>query len=231
MQEVSLVIADSNIIVRCGLGSIFSQDTTVHVIGEATNEVNLFELLQSFHPSVVLIDFLAPGFTVETVAQIRANYPKTRVVAITTEQSAHTIVNALKAGVDSYIKKDCDLHEIIDSVKETGSGGQFFCGQILEAIRAESIDLEGLELREFNCEPVTVSPRELEVIRLIAEGYTNVQIAEKLFLSTHTVNTHRKNIMQKLGVNNTAAIVMYAVKTQLVSPNKFLFSHLKPEVG
>ena len=110
MQEVSLVIADSNIIVRCGLGSIFSQDTTVHVIGEATNEVNLFELLQSFHPSVVLIDFLSPGFTVETVAQIRANYPKTRVVAITTEQSAHTIVNALKAGVDSYIKKDCDLH-------------------------------------------------------------------------------------------------------------------------
>ena len=86
-------------------------------------------------------------------------------------------------------------------------------------------------MREFNCEPVTVSPRELEVIRLIAEGYTNVQIAEKLFLSTHTVNTHRKNIMQKLGVNNTAAIVMYAVKTQLVSPNKFLFSHLKPEVG
>jgi DNA-binding CsgD family transcriptional regulator len=64
----------------------------------------------------------------------------------------------------------------------------------------------------------------LEIITLIAEGYTNVEIAEKLFLSPHTVNTHRKNILQKLGVNNTAAIVMYAVKTQLVSPNKFLFS-------
>jgi DNA-binding CsgD family transcriptional regulator len=81
-----------------------------------------------------------------------------------------------------------------------------------------------LELTEFNCEAVSITERELEIITLIAEGYTNVEIADKLFLSPHTVNTHRKNILQKLGVNNTAAIVMYAVKTQLVSPNKFLFS-------
>jgi DNA-binding CsgD family transcriptional regulator len=79
-------------------------------------------------------------------------------------------------------------------------------------------------MHEFNCEPVSISDRELEIIKLIAEGYTNNEIAEKLFLSHHTVNTHRKNILQKLGVNNTASIVMYAVKTQLVSPNKFLFS-------
>jgi DNA-binding CsgD family transcriptional regulator len=71
---------------------------------------------------------------------------------------------------------------------------------------------------------VVISDRELEVIRFIAEGYTNVEIADRLFLSQHTVNTHRKNIMAKLGVNNTAAIVMYAVKTKLVSPNKYLFS-------
>jgi DNA-binding CsgD family transcriptional regulator len=71
---------------------------------------------------------------------------------------------------------------------------------------------------------VNISERELEIIKLIAEGYTNVEIAEKLFLSPHTVNTHRKNILQKLGINNTAAIVMYAVKTNLVSPNKFLFA-------
>ena len=84
--------------------------------------------------------------------------------------------------------------------------------------------MNDLDIVELSCEPVVISDRELEVIKLIAEGYTNVEIAEKLFLSPHTVNTHRKNIMQKLGVNNTAAIVMYAVKSQLVSPNKFLFS-------
>jgi DNA-binding CsgD family transcriptional regulator len=81
-----------------------------------------------------------------------------------------------------------------------------------------------MDIKEFNCEAVNISERELEIIKLIAEGYTNVEIAEKLFLSPHTVNTHRKNILQKLGINNTAAIVMYAVKTNLVSPNKFLFA-------
>ena len=77
---------------------------------------------------------------------------------------------------------------------------------------------------QLSCEPISLSEREQEVIKMIAEGYTNAQIAEKIFLSNHTVNTHRKNIMRKLGVNNTAGIVMYAVKTQLVSPNKFLFT-------
>ena len=76
----------------------------------------------------------------------------------------------------------------------------------------------------FSCEAVIISKRECEIITLIAEGFTNQQIAEKLFLSSHTVNTHRKNIMAKLGVKNTAGIVMYAIKTNLTSPNKFLFT-------
>ncbi|MDP4588684.1 MAG: LuxR C-terminal-related transcriptional regulator, partial [Flavobacteriales bacterium] len=88
------------------------------------------------------------------------------------------------------------------------------------------IDVHDLNLLQVSCEPVSLSARELEVITLIAEGHTNTQIADKLFLSSHTITTHRKNIMQKLGVNNTAAIVMYAVKSGLVSPNKFLFSKL-----
>ena len=81
-----------------------------------------------------------------------------------------------------------------------------------------------MEGEALSCEPVVISERETEIIALIAEGCTNGQIAEKLYLSSHTVGTHRKNIMQKLGVNNTAAVVMYAVKTGLVNPNRFLFS-------
>jgi DNA-binding CsgD family transcriptional regulator len=77
---------------------------------------------------------------------------------------------------------------------------------------------------EFSCEPIILSVREIEVITLIAEGFTNVEISDRLFLSVHTVNTHRKNIMNKLGVKNTAGIVMYAVKEKFTTPNKFLFS-------
>lgn len=124
----------------------------------------------------------------------------------------------------SYIKKDCDLQEISDAVLETAKGNKFFCGKILETINKANLDVDDIDHGVLTCDPVLMSERENEIIVLIAEGYTNDQIAEMLFLSKHTVNTHRKNILFKLGVKNTAGIVMYAVKTQLVSPNKFLFA-------
>lgn len=219
-----VIIADSSLIVRTGLNAILSQYPDMEICGEAANEQQLLDMVRSFHPEVVLVDYTSKDFSIDVIPAILRLNTRTHVIAITGEQSGHTIVNALRAGVRSYIKKDCDLHEIVQSVRETATGGKFFCGQILNTIRKEAIDINDLEIAEFSCEPVTISERELEIITLIAEGYTNVEIAEKLFLSPHTVNTHRKNILQKLGVNNTAAVVMYAVKTQLVSPNKFLFS-------
>ena len=115
------------------------------------------------------------------------------------------------------------MKEVLEAIEVTVNGGTFFCGQILDAIRRESIDINDLDMIDFSCDPVVLTQREIEVLVLISEGMTNVQIAGKLFLSNHTVNTHRKNIMQKLGVNNTASMVMYAVKSGFVSPNKFLF--------
>jgi DNA-binding NarL/FixJ family response regulator len=221
---IEIVIADSNHLVRCGLNAILSQYDDFRVLGEASNSEQLEEMVASFKPSVVLIDFASKGFEVNTIPRCVRKYSLVRFVAITGDQSGNTIVQALRAGITSYIKKDCDVNEIVDSIRETFGGGRFFCGQILDSIRKESIDIEDLNIAEMSCEPVTISEREMEVIKLIAQGNTNQEIADKLFLSHHTVNTHRKNIMAKLGVNNTAAIVMYAVKTELVSPNHFLFS-------
>lgn len=221
---MKVIIADSNLVIRAGLNAILSQHDVFELCGEASSDGQLLEMVKTFQPHVVLIDFASRDFSIDVVPACLKIQSRLRFVAITGEQSGITIVNALRAGIVSYIKKDCDMHEIVESVRETGNGGRFFCGQILQTIRREAIDVNDLELTEFNCEPVSISEREQEIITLIAEGYTNNEIAEKLFLSPHTINTHRKNILQKLGVNNTAAIVMYAVKTRLVSPNKFLFS-------
>jgi DNA-binding NarL/FixJ family response regulator len=180
--------------------------------------------LKNFGADVVLIDFTSHGFSIDIVPKALSKFKDLRFVAITEAQHAPILVDALKSGVTSYVKKDCELAEIIDAVKETAQGKQFFCGQILETIQKANIDISELNTEEFNCGPITLSERENEIITLIAEGQTNEQIAELLFLSKHTINTHRKNIMAKLGVKNTAGIVMYAVKTGLVSPNRFLFA-------
>lgn len=223
LSKTNVAIGDSSALFRLGVRNMVRQIDGVEVIGEAANGADLTGLVQSFAPDVVVVDFLSEGFDIDVVRAIKAHRPSTRILAITTQQSGHTLVNALKAGVDSYIKKDCDLGEVEDAIRETSKGGTFFCGQILDRIRRESIDVDDLETLPLSCDPIHLSGRETEVLELIAEGLTNTQVADKLFLSTHTITTHRKNIMSKLGVNNTAAMVMYAVKTGLVSPNKFLF--------
>lgn len=221
---MKVVLADSNIISLNGLRSILSKVPGIQITGEFRNEEGLIEHVLNFQPEIIVIDYTTSGFSVDTIHKTLRVFPEAKFVAITPEQSAQTLVDALKAGVQSYIKKDCDISEIMDAVVESSKGNRFFCGQILETIQKSQIDVEDIDCAILTCEPMSLSEREIEVITLIAEGNTNQQIAEILFLSAHTVNTHRKNIMSKLGVKNTAGIVMYAVKTNFVTPNKFLFN-------
>lgn len=221
---MKLILADSNEIIRIGLRTLLSTERNIQIVGEARNNEELIALNKAFDANIILVDYTAKGFSIDVIPQILQKKPDLSVVAITPEQSAQTLVNALRSGVKSYIKKDCDSSEIIDSIRETWRGNKFFCGQILETIRDASIDVNDIDFDSFSCEPITLSERETEIITMIAEGLTNVMIADSLCLSNHTINTHRKNIMAKLGVKNTAGIVIYAVKTNLVSPNKFLFA-------
>ena len=216
-------MADSNELIRIGMRTIF-KDSDFQVIGEASCTEELLSQVESFKPDVVLIDYTSDGFTVDAIPAAKAIYQDVKIVGITPLQDAQTLVHAVKSGVTSYIKKDCSLEEIKNAVFETSRNNTFFCGTILETIRLEGINVDSIEAVDFNCDPVMLSEREQEIITLIAEGMTNAVISEKLFLSKHTVNTHRKNIMAKLGVKNTAGIVMYAVKERYTSPNKYLFS-------
>lgn len=219
-----LLLADSNQLIRVGLKSTLSGLAEVHSIVEISNGKQLIDFAQQGGMAVVLIDYTAEGFDInDIIASLRLN-PSLKFIGLTYLQSPQTLVDALRGGVMSYIKKDCDLQEISDAVIETAKGNKFFCGKILETISKANLDVDDIDHGVLTCDPVLMSDRENEIIVLIAEGYTNDQIAEMLFLSKHTVNTHRKNILFKLGVKNTAGIVMYAVKTQLVSPNKFLFA-------
>lgn len=219
-----VVIADGNNLMRIGLRTVLNTLPQVKVIGEAKSSEELMECVKNFESDVIVIDYTSENFEIDIIPKVLSKKPHLRFLAITPEQSAQTLVDALRSGVQSYVKKDCDLGEILDAVNETGAGKKFFCGQILETIHRASIDINDIDVDALSCEPVSLSEREVQIIKMIAEGLTNAQIAEALFLSNHTINTHRKNILSKLGIKNTAGIVMYAVKTNLVSPNKFLFA-------
>ncbi|MBO74531.1 MAG: hypothetical protein CMD33_04580 [Flavobacteriales bacterium] len=219
----TVVIADSSPVFRHGLEHILIKRGNVESVIQAESGEALASLLKANVPDLIIIDCMAPKFSVDNVLSCQRKYPGLKMLAITAAHSGQSIVHALRAGITSYVKKDCSMDEVLEAIDETSKGGTFFCGQILAAIEADGIPVDDLESADASCDPVALSNREIEVLTLISEGLTNVQIADKLFLSSHTVNTHRKNIMQKLRVNNTAAMVMYAVKSGFVSPNRFLF--------
>ncbi len=221
---IRLLLADFSDLSRIGLKTIFRSNNDIKVVGEAKSNEELKKLIAETEVDVVMIDYTSNNFNIEVVSDCKSIRPNVHFIAITPLQSREVLINAIRHGIKSYIKKDCDEQEILDSIPSTANGDKFFCGRILETIQRNDININHLEAEPLSCLPVSLSQRELEVIQMIAEGKTNVQIAEDLFISTHTVNTHRKNIMFKLGVNNTAAIVMYAVKYRLVSPSEFNFS-------
>ncbi|HRH37528.1 MAG TPA: response regulator transcription factor [Flavobacteriales bacterium] len=221
---VRTVLADHSELGLVGLRTLFAGTHRVEVVGEARDPIALQALLVSLKPDVVLIDHTSEGFGARAIREGIKRSKKTKFVGITPDPSAFALMSAVRAGVTSYVKKDCDLDEIIDAVTSTGDGKRFFCGKILETLRKAGHNVEAFVAEPLSCAPVTLSDRECEIIGLIAEGKSYTRIADQLHLSAHTVTTHRRNIMQKLGVNNTAAVVLYAVKNGLASPNKFLFN-------
>jgi DNA-binding NarL/FixJ family response regulator len=222
-MRVRTIIADHSELAIIGLQAIFAGVDRIEVVGVARDPIELQALLVRHQPDVVLLDHTAEGFHARVIRDGIKRSKRTRFVAITPDPSSVALMSAIRSGVTSYIKKDCDVAEIIDAVLQTADGEKFFCGKILESLRRSNFNVEQFLMEPLSCAPVTLSDRECEVVQLIAEGLSYTRIADQLNLSAHTVNTHRRNVMQKLGVNNTAAVVMYAVKNGLVSPNRYLF--------
>ncbi len=218
-MNISIIIADGSDIVRTGLRQILQQSKSINIASSVSNDNELQKAITNDKPNIVLIDYTSKDFNLDSITKIKQTSPHTRIIGITHCPTKSDVNEVLKKGIISHIKKDCPAQEIIDSVIETYNNKHFFCGEVLEVLKENK-----KENNSLTCSPSSLSDREMDVVKLISEGYTNAQIAVVLHISNHTVNTHRKNIMRKLGVGNTAGIVIFAVKTNLVSPDKFEFS-------
>jgi len=218
----NVIIADSSELILKGLKSILQPYVDDEIIFSLSFS-DLKEKVKVLKNIFLIIDYTSQGFSLDEIVELKNRYPKLIMMAVTPYTNAQTIVQAIRAGIESHIKKECSVAEIKNAFKITSKGDKFFCDDIVKQMRNENINPKNIFFKSLDPSPVQLSKRELQIIQFIAEGYTNSQIAAIIYLSNHTVNTHRKNIMKKLGVNNTTGIVMYAVKTQMVSPNQFSF--------
>jgi len=221
MSKIKIIIGDSNFLSRKGLSVLISESIDFVLLAEALNTSDLLSQTKIHNPDLIIIDYDSANFSLKGLELVSKKFPHVALLAITEFKNNSTIANALNAGIKSHLLKDCDQDEIIEAIYKTSKGEQFMCGKIASCV----LDEKGSSaISSYNCDGINISEREMEIIKYIAEGLSNKEVAEKLFLSTHTVTTHRKNIMAKLGINNTAGVVLFAVRENLISPNHFLFS-------
>ena len=224
-MTISVLIFFNSEIIGRGLCSILENTKGFKVIGHYSDKSDLSEQLLLKKPEILILDPESLALTNEELLKFRKSFPNTRILSVTGYLKKSTFQRYLEAGVASCLLTDCGSEEIIEAIIKTNSGERFLCGKIADILLSEKESLSTEALRQSSCMGFGITERESEIIQLIATGLSNKQIADKLFLSTHTVNTHRKNILSKLGVNNTAGVVMFAVKNHLLEPNQFLFSN------
>ncbi len=205
---IKIIIADDHYIIRDGLKAMLEKNDFCKIVGEAANGEELLELLKTTPCDVVCTDISMPVMDgVEATKQILKHFPKTKVMCLSMHEEAGFIKKMMEAGAVGYVFKDASKEELQTAIKAVHGGKKYFNQKLFDIL---------LNMESGGKEVNILSAREKEILKLISEEYTNPEIAEKLFLSVRTVDTHRQNLIQKLDVKNTAGLVKYAIKSGLI---------------
>ena len=212
---IRVFIIDDHEIYLEGLALLLNKQEDVEVIGTATSGRQLLDRIkEGLNADILLLDVYLPDMPEEEILQqIRASHPDLRIIYLTLLRGTRYVHKLAKYNIQGYVLKNASLDELLDAIRSVQNGGNYFSKDIHIGDRDEdfrhTITIEDKQIDEI------LSRRELEVLRLICKEYSNAEIAGKLFLSVSTVETHRKNLIAKLGVNNTVGLVKFALRNNL----------------
>ena len=210
-SNIRIVLVDDHEIFRVGLELILNGINHFEVVGSYGEGKSLLEGLNVKTPEVIFMDIKLPGKNgVSLTRFVKKTYPDVKVIALTMFGEIEYFNEMIDAGVDGFLLKNTDIDELETAVLKVVSGEPYFAKEFLGHL---SITLKN---SKFPNPDIHLSERELEVLRLICDGYSNNEIAEKLFISTHTVDGHRRNLISKTGVKNAPNLVLFAVRNGLL---------------
>jgi DNA-binding NarL/FixJ family response regulator len=215
LDELRVLVVDDHDLFRTGLRNLLEEEG-VNVVGEAENGETAIRLASDLTPDVVIMDLNMPGLGgVETTRRLSSLAPLSRVVVLTISADDDDVMNAVMAGACGYLLKDSSIQELIAGIRAAAEGESLISPQIaakvLQRLRAQSKDADAAETIRAE-----LSDRELEVLKLIANGKDNAQIARELFISPKTVKNHISNILMKLQIENRIQAAVYAVRSGIV---------------
>ena len=211
-KKVRLLIADDHEIVRKGLRVLLETSTEVEVVGEAANGKEALSKAAQYRPDLILLDLVMPGKDgLEVIKEIKNNFPLVKILVLTSYSEEEKLAQALKEGALGYLLKDSSPEELLEAIKEVSQGKTHLSPELaFRVVRLMTGRITPLSNSEF------LTKRELEVLNLLAQGLSDREIAQRLFISPRTVGTHVSNILTKLGVKNRTQAVLLAQEKGLV---------------
>lgn len=211
MEENKVIIVDDHKMFRSGLRFLLSNIPNITVIGEASNGKEFLEMAENETIDIALMDINMPEMNgIEATRIAMEKYPDLKVIVLSMHGEEEYYDQMLEAGVKGFLLKNSDADELIAAIEAVLAGKSYFSQELLVNI------LDQKRLQKLRTDAVKLSTRELEVLKLICDGYSNAEIAEQLFISHRTVDRHRANLLSKTGCKNSTSLVMYAVKNKIV---------------
>jgi DNA-binding NarL/FixJ family response regulator len=215
MARIKVFLADDHKILRESLVILLSREENIQVVGEAGDGQEAYRKITELKPDVAVLDISIPRLNgLNLAVRLKNELPEVRTVILTMHKTEEYVTKALCSGVRGYVLKDNALEELIECI-EMVSTGKMFLSQDVTGFVVDGF-LSGL--RDTGLQTEGISSREREILQLLAEGRSNKDISEELNLSIKTVETHRANIMRKLGLRNLADLVLYAVRNHIIEP-------------
>lgn len=212
-EKIRVLIADDHTIVRSGVRLLLEANPDMTVVGEASDGDEALKLIEQLQPDVVLMDIAMPGTDgLEATQQLKARWPDIQVIVLTMHRQDEYFFEMLKAGASGYILKGAETKELIEAVRVVNRGEVFLHSTMAQRLVQNYLNHTESGIQTDN----PLSPREIEILRLLSEGYSSKEIAEQLVISPSTVYTHRNNIMTKLNLNNRYELMQYARKNGLI---------------
>ena len=214
LKSIRVLIVDDHTVLRDTLRLLLEMNGEVEVIGEASDGRQAIDMAEQLKPDVVLMDTAMPGLNgIEATAVIRKRLPKVRVLVLSGYGHEDQVRAALRAGASGYVLKSSSADELLLAIKTVSQSNTYLSQSLAEGDRLRTYLMSN---DAKNSREATLSAREREVLQLIAEGYTNRAIAERLFISVKTVEAHKEHIVQKLGVRGSAELIRYAIRKGLI---------------
>ena len=217
-MALTLMLADDHRIVRHGLRLILAADPELQLVGEADDGLQAVRMAERLQPDVLVLDVKMPGLGgLEVARRVARQSPRTHIVILSMHANEAYVVEALRAGASAYVLKDSSAEDLVKAIHEVVAGRRYFSPPITEPALSAYVDrTEGTALDPLHA----LTAREREVLQLTTEGHSGVEIGKRLFISPRTVETHRANIMRKLGVRNQKELVRYATQRGLLPPEE-----------